>query len=92
MEKSRELAEQLAKTLTGYKSTVWGVTFSPDGQLVASGSHNDSLKVWNVAELEELFPPTDMRFDQAVRIEKPASSGNTSAGFPRSHLHFTIKG
>ena len=59
-QKSGELADQQAKTLPGYKSSVWSVSFSPDGKLVATGSHKDSIKIWNVADATELFPqPAD---------------------------------
>lgn len=55
-QKTRELAEQQSKTLADHKSSVWGVAFSPDGKFLASGSHKDSLRVWAVAEMKELFP------------------------------------
>jgi WD40 repeat protein len=59
-QKGRELAEQQAKTLPRYKSSVWCVSFSADGKLVATGSHKDSIKIWNVADATELFPrPAD---------------------------------
>ncbi|BAY30168.1 WD-40 repeat-containing protein [Nostoc carneum NIES-2107] len=32
--------------LEGHEDIVWGVTFSPDGQLLASGSTDQTVKVW----------------------------------------------
>ncbi|MBN3962336.1 hypothetical protein [Nostoc sp. NMS8] len=32
--------------LEGHTDIVWGVTFSPDGQLLASGSRDQTVKVW----------------------------------------------
>ena len=55
-QKSRELADKQAKNLAGYKSSVWTVSFSPDGSLVATGSHKDSIKIWKVADATELYP------------------------------------
>ena len=55
--KAQELADQQAKTIEGYKSSVWGVAFSADGKLVATGSHKDSLRVFETAgEFKELYP------------------------------------
>jgi WD40 repeat protein len=39
--------KQLA-TLKGHTSSVYGVTFSPDGKTIASGSFDGSCKLWNV--------------------------------------------
>ena len=40
--------------------TIPRAVFSPDGKLVATGSHKDSIKIWNVADATELFPqPAD---------------------------------
>jgi len=38
----------LAKTLTRHSSSVNSVAISPDGQLLASGSTDDTIKIWNL--------------------------------------------
>ncbi|WP_367288015.1 NB-ARC domain-containing protein, partial [Laspinema palackyanum] len=43
----------LIRTLTGHDSFVQAVAISPDGQQVVSGSHDKTLKVWNLATGEE---------------------------------------
>ncbi len=35
--------------LRGHTDTVWSVTFSPDGQTLASGSSDDTIRLWDVA-------------------------------------------
>ena len=39
-------ALSLLRTLTGHTNYVWSVAFSPDGQTVASGSYDGTIKLW----------------------------------------------
>ncbi len=41
-------------TLTGHKPYVRSVSFSPDGTLLASGSDDDTIRLWDVATGEEI--------------------------------------
>lgn len=33
--------------LEGHRGLIWGVTFSPDGQMIASASYDHNIKLWN---------------------------------------------
>ena len=42
------------RTLTGHTAAVWGVAFSPDGRLLATGSDEGTARVWDTATGEHL--------------------------------------
>jgi WD40 repeat protein len=39
---------KLLKVLEGNEGTIWSVNFSPNGELIAAGSNDDKVIVWNV--------------------------------------------
>jgi len=45
---------QPVRTLEGHTSWVRSVAFSPDGKLLASGSDDDTIKLWDVATGREV--------------------------------------
>ncbi len=45
----------LLHVLSGHTSYVFGVAFGPDGQVLASGSYDYTIKLWNVQTGEELY-------------------------------------
>jgi eukaryotic-like serine/threonine-protein kinase len=47
-------SRQLLKTLVGHSSDVRAIAFSPDGKLLASGSFDDTIKLWDVTTWTEV--------------------------------------
>ncbi|MFO0869764.1 MAG: c-type cytochrome domain-containing protein [Pirellulales bacterium] len=43
-------SSQMARTLTGHTGPVTGLRFTADNQRLVSGSHDKSVRVWNVAD------------------------------------------
>ncbi len=51
---ARESDEKVRKFKTRHTGTVFSVSFSPDGKTLASASHDQRIKLWNVASGKEL--------------------------------------
>ena len=47
-------AQNLLATLTGHSHIVRSVSFSPDGQVLASGSNDHTIKLWDVGSRREI--------------------------------------
>ncbi|MFM6754395.1 MAG: WD40 repeat domain-containing protein, partial [Dolichospermum sp.] len=39
---------ELLQTLTGHSDSVWSLAYSPDGQTLASGSLDNTIKIWRL--------------------------------------------
>src|SRR5437763_16452662 len=46
------LAEHKGVTRAAHTDDVWTVAFSPDGKLFATGSRDETVKVWDAARLQ----------------------------------------
>jgi WD40 repeat protein len=44
---------QLVDTLTGHEESVYSVSFSPDGQVLASASHDQTIKLWHLSSRKD---------------------------------------
>jgi WD40 repeat protein len=49
---NKAVAFKLIKTLEGHSDEVWAVSFSPDGKFLASGSSDNTIKIWEVGSWE----------------------------------------
>ncbi len=47
-------ASRIALTLNGHTDNVWHAVFSPDGKLIASASLDNTVKLWNAANGQEI--------------------------------------
>lgn len=54
----KDLSSKQSTPLNGFKSTVWSVSFSPDGKRLAAGSHK-RVRVWDLSQPLELFPQAE---------------------------------
>jgi WD40 repeat protein len=44
---------QMVDTLTGHEESVYSVSFSPDGQVLASASHDQTIKLWHLSSRKD---------------------------------------
>ncbi|WP_346294132.1 NB-ARC domain-containing protein [Sphaerothrix gracilis] len=47
---SNHFPEACLKTLRGHSSRIWTIAFSPNGQLLASGSDDQTIRLWNAQD------------------------------------------
>jgi WD40 repeat protein len=76
----------LERTLTGHSDWVSSVAFRPDGKILASGSHDNTIKLWNVATGREIATLT--RHSESVNSVAFSPDGKTLAS---GSLDKTIK-
>jgi WD40 repeat protein len=67
----QEIQVPLRATLSGHTGPVWSVAFAPDGQTLATGSDDASLRFWNAA----------------TAVETAKLSGHNSAVFALAFAH-----
>jgi len=51
----------LLQTCSGHTLNVWSVDFSPDGELLASGSFDQTVKLWNAGTRDGESRPNAFR-------------------------------
>lgn len=49
---------QCIRTLTGHSNWVWSIAISPDGQTIASGSRDRTIKIWHLGTGRDIFTLT----------------------------------
>ncbi len=59
---------QLRQVLTGHKGNVLSVAFSPDGETLASGSADGTIRLWNVKTRQSIGGPLQQHTGQVFSV------------------------
>ncbi|MDY7078996.1 MAG: WD40 repeat domain-containing protein [Chloroflexota bacterium] len=77
--------ERLLRVLEGHAGWVHSVAFHPDGRLLASGSHDETVRLWNVSTVLALSEPegrdTGVAGSQEMRWPLKSTSSVYSVAF-----------
>ncbi len=76
---NNKIIGQLIHTLNDHSKSVTSVTFSPDGQILASGSWDNSVKIWDVAKGNLLDTFKQKRHPESVNSVAFSLDGKTLA-------------
>ncbi|HOU13737.1 MAG TPA: protein kinase [Anaerolineae bacterium] len=52
-----EIPSKKYVTLTGHEALINAIAFSPDGEMLASGSEDGTVRVWRMDDLKDMYPP-----------------------------------
>lgn len=59
-----ELKEDTNKTLNGHTDYVKSVAFSPDGKYIASGSSDETVRIWDVSDITKVINPIEFLLNE----------------------------
>jgi WD40 repeat protein len=83
--------KKIIHVLDGHSDLVYSVAFSPDGQLLASGSKDGNVKLWNVKSGKETLPlPEQSNGDSRAEITSVAFSSDGKL-LASSHMDGVVK-
>jgi len=70
---------ELLRTFTAHSEAIWSVAISPDGQTLATGSWDHSIKLWDLEELESRYfnnTPKQILLGHGEKVQSVAFSPN----------------
>jgi WD40 repeat protein len=73
--------QQIGETLAGHGDTVTGVAFSPDGQTLASGSWDNTIRLWDISTVLDTGVGTVQQIGEPLVARKDALDPVNSLAF-----------
>ena len=63
-----ETGQQIGEALSGHTGVVWSVAFRPDGKLLASGSGDGTIRLWDVETGQQIGEALSGHTDQITSV------------------------
>jgi len=77
----------LLMSLTGHSKEVSSIAYSPDGRLLASGSHDHTVRIWDTRSGDETMSPFQHDEDQVLCVAFDPTGLRIASGVIKGSVH-----
>ena len=78
---------QIIMTLTGHTKSVNSVAYSPNGLILASGSDDGTVRIWDTRSGEEIMSPLSSDADEVHSVAFAPNGKDVASGTEAAEIH-----